>query len=265
MVFSFVTLLWAAVTTMVVAIPRLKNDHYAYKSEDPAIEVALDISTDRAALEVKCGGGYRTGWFELSRSEEDSAVIHRFPDASRDTHTYGHLLASVKIGCGHIIAIESPDLRELVLEKKGRIRSRLGGEEITLVKVGKFRWSPLIGGNFISDTPLLPIKQQFDILSNGNVHVRLGCDGGGDTGFMKYRLSQKNARRVYKLTRAPSGPSVGRLLKRFKAVCSFIWSEDNNYKKQLKSARFVHEEEDLVMYGIGIFHDHQERLHRRLP
>ncbi|KAF4683846.1 hypothetical protein FOZ60_008541 [Perkinsus olseni] len=243
MVFSFVTLLWAAVTTMVVAIPRLKNDHYAYKSEDPAIEVALDISTDRAALEVNCGGGYRTGWFELSRSEEDSAVIHRFPDASRDTHTYGHLLASVKI----------------------ELRSRLGGEEITLVKVGKFRWSPLIPGNFISDTPLSPIKQQFDILSNGNVHVRLGCDGGGDTGFMKYRLSQKNARRVYKLTRAPSGPSVGRLLKRFKAVCPFIWSEDNNYRKQLKSARFVHEEEDLVMYGIGIFHDHQERLHRRLP
>ncbi|KAF4707567.1 hypothetical protein FOZ62_004506, partial [Perkinsus olseni] len=178
-------------------------------------------------------------------SEEDSAVIHRFPDTSRDTHTYGHLLASVKMSCGHIIAIESPDLRELVLEKKRRIRSRLGGEEITLVKVGKFRWSPLIPGTFISDSPLSPIKQQFDILSNGNVHVRLGCYGGGDTGFMKYRLSEKNARRVYKLTRASSGPSVGRLLKRFKAVCPFIWFEDNNYRKQLKSVRFVHEEEDL--------------------
>ncbi|KAF4751640.1 hypothetical protein FOZ63_006761, partial [Perkinsus olseni] len=245
MVSSFVTLLWAAATTMGVAIPRLKDGYYVYRFKKLAIEVALDISTDRAALEVNCGGGYRTAWFELSRSEEDSAVIHRFPDASRDTHTYGHLLAGVKVSCGHIIAIESPDLRELVLEKKGRIRSRLGGEEITLVKVGKFRWSPLIPGKFISDSPLSPIKQQFDILSNGNVYVRLGCNGGGYTDFMKYRLSQKNARRVYKLTRAPSGPSVGRLLKRFKAVCPFIWSEDNNYRKQLKSVRFVHEEEDL--------------------
>ncbi|KAF4677569.1 hypothetical protein FOZ62_003739 [Perkinsus olseni] len=263
MVLSFVTLLWVAVT-MVVAIPRLKDGYYVYRSKEPAIEVALDISTHRAALEVNCGGGYGTGWFELSRSEEDSAVIHRFPDASRDTHTYGHLLTSVKISCGHIIAIVSPDLRELVFEK-GRITSRLGGREITLVKKGRFRWSPLIPGRFESDSPLSPIKQHFDILSDGYVYVKLGCNGGGYTDLMKYRLSQKNTRRVYKLTRAPSGRSVERLLKRFKAVCPFIWSEDNNYKKQLKSIRFVYEEEDLVMYGIGTFHDLQERLHRRLP
>ncbi|KAF4651062.1 hypothetical protein FOZ61_010809 [Perkinsus olseni] len=261
MVSSFVTLLWVAVTTMVVAIPRLKNGHYAYKSVDPAIEVDLDINSSRAALEVGCGGGYRTGWFDLSRSEEDNPVIHKFPVHSRDTHTYERLLASLRTACSHIIAVESPDLQEFVVEKGG-IRSLLGGKEITLVRVGRFRWSPFVQGSFVSDKRS-PIKQQFDILRGGTVYVKLGCDGGGYTEFMMYHLSPRNARRVYKLKRAPFGPSVGRLLRHFRKKCRSVWTNFDDYKKQLKHLRFVQTEEDLLLYGMGFSYDDREILRRR--
>ncbi|KAF4653093.1 hypothetical protein FOL46_009365, partial [Perkinsus olseni] len=225
MILSFVILLWAAIT-MVVAIP---DGHYLYTSKKPAIEVALMTRSGHAELSVKCGSAkYRTNWFEPSGSEEDSAIFHRFPETSRETHTYGHLLKSLQIACTKI-AIESPDLQELGLDKEGDITSQLGGRKITL----KRRWRPLIGGNFMSDTPLSPIKQQFDIHPDGHVFVRFHCDGGGDTGYMLYRLSEKRDTRIYELTRARGGQPVQHLLDRFKAVCRSIWSEDNNYGKQL--------------------------------
>ncbi|KAF4678713.1 hypothetical protein FOZ63_020634 [Perkinsus olseni] len=250
---------------MVVAILHSEDGYYVYKSKRPAVEVALNTSNGRAALEVSCGSGrlsgYRTGWFKLSGSEKDSTVFHRFPEFSRETHTYGLLLWHLQVACKHIV-IRSPDLRDLVLNKKGEITSQLSGRKITLksLKSPKSQWWPITEGRFMSNSPLSPIKQQFNIHPDGYVHVRLGCDGGGDTGYMLYRLSEKKGTRCYELTPVPSRPSVQHLLESFKKACPSIWSKDNNYMNQLKNVRLENED---VMYGIGIFGNIQERLYRR--